>query len=87
VPGPGAREWIVAHEPEQRGWYTGPVGWFDCHGDAEFAVAIRCGVLKGATASLYTGAGVVLDSEPEAEYAETALKQLPMLRALGVDLD
>ena len=87
VPGAAAREWIVEHEPEQRGWYTGPVGWFDCQGNAEFAVAIRCGVVAGANAVLYTGAGVVLDSEPEAEYAETALKQLPMLRALGVELD
>ena len=87
VPGPAAREWIVQHEPVQRGWYTGPVGWFDCQGNAEFAVAIRCGVLAGASAVLYTGAGVVLDSEPSAEYAETALKQQPMLRALGVELD
>jgi isochorismate synthase len=86
VPGPAARDWIVQHEPEPRGWYTGPVGWFDCHGNAEFAVAIRCGVVAGANAVLYTGAGVVLDSEPSAEYAETALKQLPMLRALGVEL-
>ena len=54
---------------------------------AEFAVAIRCGVLTGPDAFLYTGAGVVLDSEATAEYAETALKQLPMLRALGVELD
>jgi isochorismate synthase len=87
VPGPAAKEWIVEHEPEPRGWYSGPVGWFDCLGDAEFAVAIRCGVLTGSNAFLYTGAGVVLDSEASAEYAETALKQLPMLRALGIELD
>jgi isochorismate synthase len=87
VPGPAAREWIVQHEADERGWYTGPVGWFDCEGDAEFAVAIRCGVLSGANAFLYTGAGVVLDSEAAAEYAETALKQLPMTRALGLELD
>jgi isochorismate synthase len=85
VPGHAAREWIVANEGQERGWYTGPVGWFDARGDGEFAVAIRCGVLAGTHAHLYTGAGVVLGSDHAAEYAETALKQLPMLRALGVD--
>jgi isochorismate synthase len=85
VPGGAAQEWIVEHERHERGWYTGPVGWFDSDGDAEFAVAIRCGVLAGPRAHLYTGAGVVLDSNPSAEYAETALKQLPMLRALGIE--
>jgi isochorismate synthase len=84
VPGHAAREWIVENEREERGWYTGPVGWFDSDGDAEFAVAIRCGVISGTQAHLYTGAGVVLNSDHTAEYAETALKQLPMLRALGV---
>jgi isochorismate synthase EntC len=85
VPGRAAQAWIVEHERHERGWYTGPVGWFDSRGDAEFAVAIRCGVLAGTQAHLYTGAGVVLDSNHSAEYAETALKQLPMLRALGVE--
>lgn len=85
VPGRAAQDWIVEHEREERGWYTGPIGWFDSRGDAEFAVAIRCGVLRGTHAHLYTGAGVVLDSNHSAEYAETALKQLPMLRALGVE--
>jgi isochorismate synthase len=85
VPGHAAREWIVANEAQERGWYTGPVGWFDARGDGEFAVAIRCGVLAGTHAHLYTGAGVVLGSDHAAEYAETALKQLPMLRALGVE--
>jgi isochorismate synthase len=85
VPGRAAQEWIVDHERDERGWYTGPVGWFDSDGDAEFAVAIRCGVLSGTQAHLFTGAGVVLDSNHSAEYAETALKQLPMLRALGIE--
>lgn len=85
VPGHASREWIVAHEREERGWYTGPVGWFDSQGDAEFAVAIRCGVVAGNHAYLHTGAGVVLESNHSSEYAETALKQLPMLRALGVE--
>jgi isochorismate synthase len=84
VPGPYARDWIVEHEREHRGWYSGPIGWLDQRGDAEFAVAIRCGVIAAADAYVYTGAGIVLNSDPHAEYEETALKQLPMLRALGV---
>lgn len=87
VPRKAAQEWIVKNEFEERGWYTGPVGWLDARGDSEFTVSIRCGVLADNYAYLFTGAGVVYNSDPEAEYEETALKQLPMLRALGVKLE
>jgi isochorismate synthase EntC len=49
-------------------------------------VAVRCGVIGARQASIFTGAGIVADSDSAAEYAETELKQLPMLRALGVVL-
>jgi isochorismate synthase len=81
-----AVDWIVAHEPGDRGWYTGTLGWIDADGAAEMAVAIRCGVVRGTTASLYAGAGVVADSTAEGEYEETRLKQHPMLHVLGVRL-
>ncbi len=84
VPGHAAREWIVEHEDGNRGWYSGPVGWLDMRGDAEFRVAIRCGVLNRNRAYVFTGAGVVSDSDEIAEYLETGLKQQPMLRALQV---
>jgi isochorismate synthase len=84
VPGHAAREWIVKHEYGNRGWYSGPVGWLDMSGDAEFRVAIRCGVLNRNRAYVFTGAGVVADSDDIAEYLETGLKQQPMLRALQV---
>lgn len=80
-----AAEWICQNEPMERGWYTGVVGWFDAAGDGEFAVAIRCGVLKGRRAFIYAGAGIVEASDPDAEYAETAAKMAPLLRALGVN--
>lgn len=79
-----AAKWIVANEPCNRGWYTGTVGWLDATNDASFVVAIRCGLLSERRAYVYTGAGIVADSDPAAEYAETELKQLPLLRALGV---
>lgn len=76
---------IAQREGFDRGWYAGPVGWVDGEGEGEFAVALRSALLNGSSATLYAGAGIVADSDPVAEYAETALKMLPMLAALGVD--
>jgi isochorismate synthase len=76
--------WIVEHEAAPRGWYSGPIGWIDTAGDATFRVALRCGVVDARGARVYTGAGIVADSNPAAEYHETSLKQRPFLRALGV---
>ena len=78
-----ALRWIADHEPD-RGWYAGPVGWIDAHGNAEVHVALRSALLVGARAYAYAGCGVVSASDPDAEYAETALKLAPMLSALGV---
>lgn len=85
VPTGTALRWIATHEPQPRGWYAAPVGWFDRHGDGEFAVAIRSGVLAGTRAYLYAGAGIVMDSDPEAEFEETRLKLRTVLDALGVE--
>jgi menaquinone-specific isochorismate synthase len=56
----------------------------DSAGDGEFAVAIRCGVLTNERAHIFAGAGIVAESNPDSEYAETAAKLVPILRALGV---
>ncbi len=79
-----AVRWLEAHEEEPRGWYAGFVGWFDGRGDGDLSVAIRSGLLLGSEARLFTGAGVVAGSTAPSEYAETALKQRPFLRALGL---
>lgn len=79
-----AAEWLRDNEPIERGWYTGVVGWFDDLGDAHFCVSIRCGVLTPRRAYVYAGAGIVKDSDAQAEYDETAGKMAPLLRALGV---
>jgi menaquinone-specific isochorismate synthase len=84
VPRHESIRWIVEHEQSPRGWYTGPIGWIDTAGDATFRVAIRCGVVEPGVAHVYTGAGIVADSNPAAEYHETSLKQRPFLRALRV---
>lgn len=83
VPRREAGRWITEHEPHERGWYSGPLGWIDAEGDGELVVGIRCGVLHGSHAYVFTGSGIVGDSDPDAEYAETALKQQPLLGALG----
>jgi len=85
VPTEAAVRWIVEHEPAPRGWYAGPVGWFDASGDGEFAVALRSCLLRGREAHVYAGAGIVRDSDPELEYAETELKKRPILGTLGVE--
>jgi menaquinone-specific isochorismate synthase len=85
VPAIEAARCILEVEPCKRGWYAGPVGWIDQHGDATFCVAIRSGLLAHPTAYIYAGAGIIAESDPMAEYSETGLKQMPMLLALGVD--
>lgn len=69
-------------EGMDRGWYAGPVGWMDSAEDGEFCVALRSALLRDRTAHLFAGAGIVADSDPEAELAETELKLgalLPLL--------
>ncbi|GAB4532235.1 MAG: hypothetical protein Tsb0020_48390 [Haliangiales bacterium] len=85
VPTAQAVTWIAHNEASPRGWYAGPVGWFDRDGDGEFAVAIRSGLLADQRAYLYAGAGIVRDSDPAAEYEETRIKLRTVGDALGVD--
>jgi isochorismate synthase len=69
-------------EQLDRGWYAGPVGWMDAVEDGEFCVALRSALLRDRTAHLYAGAGIVADSDPAAELAETEIKLgalLPLL--------
>jgi isochorismate synthase len=84
APATAAVAWIGAHEPVPRGWYAGPVGWFDARGDGDFAVAIRSGVVDGTRAFIWAGAGIVPASDPDREYGETQAKQRALLGALGV---
>lgn len=69
-------------ETMDRGWYAGPVGWMNGRHEGEFAVALRCALVRGPRATLFAGAGIVAGSDPEAELAETRLKLQPLLSAL-----
>ena len=84
APTPAAIDFIARHEPDPRGWYAGPVGWFDRAGDGRFVVALRSGVVASKRAELYAGAGVVQDSNAPSEFAETRWKLAALLGALGV---
>lgn len=73
---------IAELEDLDRGWYAGPVGWMDMAEDGEFCVGLRSAVLRDRTAHLFAGAGIVADSDPAAELAETEIKLgalLPLL--------
>lgn len=83
APRADALAWLREREGLARGWYAAPVGWLDCRGDGEFAVAIRSALLHRGGAALFAGCGIMGDSDPEAEYAESWLKFRPMLAALG----
>lgn len=65
-----------------RSCYAGPVGWVDADGNGEWAVGIRSAHLDGAVARCFAGVGVVADSDPAAELAETRVKLQALLSAL-----
>ena len=77
-----ARRVMAEVERMDRGWYAGPVGWMDGSGDGEFCVALRSALIRDREAHLFAGVGVVADSDPAAELAETEIKLgalLPLL--------
>lgn len=74
---------IPALEGLDRGWYSGPVGWTDAAGDGEFCVALRCALLRGGVARCYAGNGIVRDSNPASELAETEIKLQALLPLLA----
>lgn len=78
-----ATELIPALEGLDRGWYAGAVGWTDAAGDGEFCVALRCALLRGSTSRVYAGCGIVRDSDPAAELAETEIKLGALLPVLA----
>lgn len=87
VPRGDALSIIRMVEQMNRGYYAAPIGWIDADGNGEFAVAIRSALLNQNQAYLYAGGGIVADSNPASEYAETLVKFRPMLRTLGGKLD
>lgn len=79
-----ALQLIAAVEGMSRGRYGGAVGWFDAQGNGVWAVAIRCAEYSNnnMTARLFAGGGIVADSDPLSELAETQAKLQAMLAAI-----
>lgn len=73
---------IYKLEQFDRGWYAAPVGWMG-KDSSEFAVAIRCGLVKGENLYLYSGAGIVKDSQPNEEWEEIENKISNFLKVLS----
>jgi isochorismate synthase len=77
-----AMDLIARHEAIDRGRYAGPVGWVDVEGNGAWAVGIRSAEIDGPVARVMAGVGVVADSDPLAELAETRAKLQAMLGAI-----
>jgi anthranilate synthase component 1 len=77
-----AMEIIEELEPSRRGPYAGAVGYFGFSGNMDTCINIRTVVIKGRQAFIQAGAGIVADSDPEAEYVETCNKAKAMMRAV-----
>lgn len=84
APKPRALEIIDELEPAQRGVYGGVVGYFDFAGDSDLAIAIRTATIVGGMARVQAGAGLVADSDPDAEYLESQNKAAAPLRAVAI---
>jgi menaquinone-specific isochorismate synthase len=67
-----------------RGRYAGPVGWIDARGDGEWGIGLRSAQVEGdgRTVRLFAGCGIVADSVPEDELAESNAKLIPVRDAL-----
>ena len=74
---------IAQIEGMDRGRYAGPVGWMDASGDGEWGIALRSAVVEDRTVRLVAGCGIVADSDPEAELAESQAKFVPVRDALS----
>jgi len=77
-----AMQIIKELEPSPRGLYAGAVGYLDFAGNLDFCIAIRTMIMSNGKAYVQAGAGIVIDSNPTAEYEETRDKARALVRAL-----
>ena len=82
-PRQAAATWLAREEAPRDGLYTGIAGWIDRDGDGDAVMVLRSAHMKGRSATLWAGAGIMAESDPAAELAETDLKLSTMLDLLG----
>ena len=88
LPRQQAKQWLINNEDYQRGWYTGAFGWIDADMNGDLSVLLRCALIentpdKKQEIHLFAGAGLVAESDPDAEWQETELKMQTIMEILG----
>ncbi len=79
-----AMQIIADHEPTQRGFYAGALGYFGYDGNSDTCIMLRTALLKDGLIHIQAGAGVVADSVPASEYQETVSKASALLKAVAL---
>ena len=79
-----AMQIIAQHEPSQRGFYAGALGYFGYDGNLDSCIMLRTALLKEGRIYIQAGGGVVADSQPAAEYQETINKAGALLKAVEI---
>jgi len=87
IPSQQAKQWLINNEDYDRGWYTGAFGWIDANMNGDLSVMLRCALIentqsKKQTIHLFAGAGLVAESNPDAEWQETELKMQTIMEIL-----
>ena len=85
APRDAALRFIREQEGLDRGWYAGPVGWAGTEA-GEFAVALRCALVRNELAHTFAGCGIVEQSDPDAEWEESSLKMRTATEALSAGI-
>ena len=70
-------------EPDRRGVYSGAIGYISAAGDLDTCIALRTAFVRDGKLHVQAGAGIVYDSDPQAEYEETQNKAMALIRAAG----
>ncbi|MBI5690581.1 MAG: anthranilate synthase component I [Verrucomicrobia bacterium] len=79
-----AMQIIADHEPSQRGFYAGALGYVGYEGNMDTCIMLRTALLKNGLIHIQAGAGVVADSVPASEYQETISKASALLKAVAM---
>ncbi len=79
-----AMQIIAQHEPVQRGFYAGALGYFGYDGNMDTCIMLRTALLKDGRVHIQSGAGVVADSIPASEYQETISKATALFKAVAL---
>ncbi len=70
-------------EPDRRGIYSGAIGYISVAGDLDTCIALRTAIVTDQKMHIQAGAGIVYDSDPDAEFTETQDKAMELIRAAG----